>query len=268
MTKTHIFAAAFSGLLALPLAAQDTADLIALDIVEGWGDGSGEHQAGLRIALAPGWKTYWRHPGETGIAPQFDWSGSDNLAGVEVLWPHPEIFMEGSYRSIGYSGEVVLPLQITAADPDRPVTVVAQAALGVCSDICLPVDLTIEGTLAPAGTPTPGASLVRAAIATAPPNAPLREGAWCRVEPIADGLRLEAELAAPALGGSEFVFVDPGRGDIWVSPPEVRRDGGRLHAQVDLVPPDARPFALERARLRLTVLGAAGSVDFHGCRPS
>src|SRR5690606_3324502 len=42
---------------------------------------------GLHVALAPGWKTYWRSPGEAGIPPSFDWSGSRNLAAATVLWP-------------------------------------------------------------------------------------------------------------------------------------------------------------------------------------
>ena len=49
--------------------------------------------AAVEIRLAPGWHTYWRVPGEAGIPPRFDWSGSQNLAAVAYEWPRPEIIV-------------------------------------------------------------------------------------------------------------------------------------------------------------------------------
>ena len=48
--------------------------------------------AGIEIKLAEGWKTYWRSPGDAGIPPTFDWSKSQNLGSIAVLWPAPSRF--------------------------------------------------------------------------------------------------------------------------------------------------------------------------------
>jgi DsbC/DsbD-like thiol-disulfide interchange protein len=48
----------------------------------------GALEAGIEIRLAPGWKTYWRYPGDSGIPPRFDWSNSRNVAGATVAFPH------------------------------------------------------------------------------------------------------------------------------------------------------------------------------------
>jgi len=247
-------------------AAQDPDSLITLSLVPGW-DAGEHHVAGLQIDLAPGWKTYWRHPGEGGIAPQIDWAGSDNIASLEIRWPHPEIFEDAGLHSIGYSDTVTLPLVITPADADRAVHVTARAELGVCRDICLPVSVRFGGVLVTGRAPGPRAPVLRRTLAETETTAP-RDGMRCRIAPIDDGLRLEAELPVAALGGREFVFVDPGRGDVWVSPAELSRTGSRLTAQVDLVPPDARPFALARDTVRATVLGETGLVEFAGCTAS
>src|SRR5438552_1656004 len=49
-------------------------------------------QVGLQFELRPGWKTYWRSPGDAGFPPRGDWSRSSNVADVSVAWPAPERF--------------------------------------------------------------------------------------------------------------------------------------------------------------------------------
>ena len=67
--------------------------------------------AGIEIVLPPGWKTYWRQPMGNGIPPQFDWSGSKNVAQVQLHWPSPEVFETYGMKSAGYEGQVVFPVQ-------------------------------------------------------------------------------------------------------------------------------------------------------------
>ena len=45
--------------------------------------GGDVHRAGIEIRLAPGWKTYWRYPGDSGVPPRFDFSGSRNVKSVD-----------------------------------------------------------------------------------------------------------------------------------------------------------------------------------------
>ena len=70
------------------------------------GEAGGARLAAVEIALDRGFKTYWRHPGEAGLPPAFDWSGSANLAAVEVLWPAPRRFQDAGGVSYGYEGGV------------------------------------------------------------------------------------------------------------------------------------------------------------------
>src|SRR4029077_13588186 len=48
------------------------------------------HRAGVEIRLAPGWKTYWRYPGDSGLPPRFDFSKSQNVKSITVRWPAPQ----------------------------------------------------------------------------------------------------------------------------------------------------------------------------------
>ncbi|MCH8998360.1 MAG: hypothetical protein IID48_08850, partial [Proteobacteria bacterium] len=65
---------------------------------------------GLHFKLEPGWKIYWRSPGEAGYPPSVDWSGSENLAEVRLNWPVPRRFSLFGFETFGYYDEVVLPV--------------------------------------------------------------------------------------------------------------------------------------------------------------
>lgn len=71
-----------------------------------------ELRAGLEIRLAPGWKTYWRYPGDSGVPPVIDFSKSENVKSVIVSWPAPHRFTDDGGTSIGYKGGVLMPLQV------------------------------------------------------------------------------------------------------------------------------------------------------------
>src|SRR3979490_2291571 len=42
---------------------------------------------GIAFQLQPGWKTYWRTPGDSGVPPRFDFSKSENIEAVTGMWP-------------------------------------------------------------------------------------------------------------------------------------------------------------------------------------
>src|SRR6478752_9433705 len=100
---------------------------------------------GIAIQLQPGWKTYWRTPGDSGVPPRFDFSKSDNVEAVTVLWPAPQKFDDGAGgTSLGYKHQVVLPLRIVAKNADKPVTLRADINYAVCEKLCIPVDAKAE----------------------------------------------------------------------------------------------------------------------------
>src|SRR5215207_1940266 len=104
---------------------------------------------GVSIQLQPGWKTYWRTPGDSGVPPRFDFSKSDNVEAVTVLWPAPTKFDDGAGgQSLGYKQQVVLPLRIVAKAADKPVTLRAEINYAVCDKLCIPVEARSELTFA------------------------------------------------------------------------------------------------------------------------
>src|SRR6516165_5175291 len=55
-----------------------------------------KQKTAYEIRLAPGWRTYWRDPGDSGAPPMIDFSGSQNVKTVNVLWPAPQRFSDGA----------------------------------------------------------------------------------------------------------------------------------------------------------------------------
>ena len=113
------------------------------------GVGSPKLYAGVHIKLDPGWKTYWRQPGDSGVPPSLDWQGSANLAAARVLFPAPVRLQDGGLTMLGYKSEVVLPVEITPKDPAQAVELKLTAEYGVCKDICIPAEAKLSLILPP-----------------------------------------------------------------------------------------------------------------------
>ena len=104
------------------------------------GTQAGRIAGGIEIVLEPGWYTYWRNPGEAGLPPVFDFSGSENVADVEVQYPAPERYDDGTSVSLVYRDEVVFPVTVTPVEPGKPVKLMLDARFGVCREVCIPTD--------------------------------------------------------------------------------------------------------------------------------
>ncbi len=268
MTKAfrHALAlAALSLLSALPLRAQSLSDIMSAELLPGWRTEAGSHMAAIRLKLSQGWKTYWRSPGDAGIPPEFDWRGSDNVKGVRIHWPTPQVFDFNGMQTIGYDHELVLPVEIFPATPGQPMRLETSVDLGVCRDICVPANVRLGGVLTPASAaadPT-----IRAALRAQPVSARsagLRSHR-CTLEPSARGMRLRAELEMPRLGPEEVVVVETRDPAIWVTEAQVSRSGNRLVAVSDLIATNRQPFMLDRSGLTITVLANGRAVEVSGC---
>src|SRR5215467_13044127 len=77
-----------------------------------------ELRAGVEVRLAAGWKTYWRYPGDSGVPPVFDFSKSENVKSVSILWPAPHRFMDDGGTTIGYKGDVTFPVHVVRENPN------------------------------------------------------------------------------------------------------------------------------------------------------
>jgi DsbC/DsbD-like thiol-disulfide interchange protein len=116
--------------------------------------GTGTQRAGVQIKLEPGWWTYWRAPGASGVPPMFDWSGSENLAEEpEMIWPVPLRSVAYGEELNLYKNEVVFPVEFRAANPAKPVTLRLKVTYGICRDVCIPKTAEHVITLPPAAGP-------------------------------------------------------------------------------------------------------------------
>jgi len=94
----------------------------------------GETRLLLDVALEKGWKTYWRSPGEGGVAPAINWHQP-----VDALWhwPTPERFDVAGITTQGYRGDVSFPLILRGQVPD---TLSGVLTLSTCSNVCVLTD--------------------------------------------------------------------------------------------------------------------------------
>ena len=222
--------------------------------------------AGVEITLAEGWKTYWRTPGDAGVPPYFDWTGSTNVAKIEVRYPAPSRLDEPAALTIGYKNSVIFPVEVTPRDAMRPVDLELSAQFGICREICIPADTAISLTLVPSQLEGEASPALLAALERVPrPQQSRRAGdpELVRVTPslgdAAPHLTIEARF--PIGDPSADVFVEAPEG-LYVPQPKRLPDGadGTLRFRIDLVR-GGNAHDLEGKTLTLTLVGDAGATE-------
>jgi len=217
---------------------------------------------GVQILLEPGWTFYWRNPGDNGLAPLLDWSGSRNAASVEVDWPAPlrKELLGGT--NFVYAEEVVLPVAIRADDPDLPLVAELLLDYGVCREVCVPYSDRLRAELPPGqARPTAAADLIDYFAGLVPAAASVDglhvAAAWTDLE---QGLLVLRISAARALVAPDLVVEGPA--GIWFGPPQVVLGTGGREAQVSFrVGPPAMLEALDGEELRITIVDLAQAVE-------
>jgi len=270
MKLSHIIVVLLSCLALTQLASaqQGVGTPLQGDLLTGWQQADGKRVAAIRLRMAPGWKTYWRSPGDAGIPPEFDWSGSNNLSDVAITWPTPKVFDQGGVNSIGYASEVILPLTLTPSRPGQPMALDVSIDLGVCSDICLPQTVQLNAVLDSAERkPTPAIAAALAARPYSGKEAGVKS-ATCSLRPTAQGLAIETRLRLPSAGGKETVVIEPGAAGLWMSPTDSTRQGDTLVSRGELIAENGGALALDRSAIRITVIGKKHSVEVKGCTPA
>lgn len=238
--------------------------LVSARILPGWTDEDGNRVAAVEIRLEPGWKTYWRNPGDSGLPPSFDWAASRNLAGVTFHWPAPEAILSGSDLALGYHDLLVLPFTARPVDPAHPIELNAALDFGLCENICVPAHVELS---APVVGTTPD-SRIEAALAAMPTRSSLRPA--CRLGEIRDGMRLSVSLPAQAAGDgtAEVAAMEVmGQPEIWVSSATLENEAGGRVATAEFVAPSGAPFKLDPAQVLITLIGPSGAVEMQGCAP-
>ncbi len=105
-------------------------------------------RAGVEMKLAPGWHTYWRYPGNSGVPPRFDFSASQNLRSATLHYPAPHLYTDESGNALGYKDDVIFPVTVTPQQAGQPVSLRVNVQYAICDKLCVPADGQAELTLA------------------------------------------------------------------------------------------------------------------------
>lgn len=225
---------------------------------------------GLHFRMKPGWKIYWRSPGDAGFPPSIDWKGSANLANASLLWPAPHRFDVLGLTTVGYKGEVVLPLSVTLVKAGDALSLRAVVDYLTCDDVCIPYTARLKLDL-PSGTATPASEgpMIGNFLAQLPVTSGVTiESATLRDVANKDGKPGETLVALSVSARGERAFAKPDiiaeHSAIAVSdPPQVRfEDGGRRAIFSFTLAGDKLTAAkLAGQRLTLTILDEPLAVE-------
>jgi DsbC/DsbD-like thiol-disulfide interchange protein len=219
--------------------------LSSMRLIAGSRDGNEPHlRAGIELKLHPGWKTYWRYPGDSGVPPRFDFSGSDNLLRAKVSYPAPHLFTDETGNSIGYKQSVIFPVQVTPRDASKPVRLKLKLDYAVCEKLCMPVEGHADLVL------TPGDSTNEQALADAEAKVPKLVSAaeaGLSARRVTQTAKPLVDVDLPATGKPITLFVEGPSAD-WALPVPTPAQGapaGRLHFgfELDGLPPGVDPKA-------------------------
>lgn len=186
----------------------------------------------LRLNMRDGWHTYWRNPGDSGLATTIDWTLPEGFTASAIHWPYPERIPVGPLMNFGYHGEVWLLVQIqppaTLVEAE-PVTLQAHAQWLVCEEDCIPEEGVLRLTLPVSAESAPldprwseGFAATRRALPQPNP--------WpASFHVTADALTLELD-AGPSTGNiAELTFFPAEDGIIdHAAPQAVQRDGSTV----------------------------------------
>ncbi|MFN5488031.1 MAG: protein-disulfide reductase DsbD domain-containing protein [Bradyrhizobium sp.] len=218
---------------------------------------------GIAFQLQDGWKTYWRTPGDSGVPPRFDFSKSDNVDAVTVMWPAPSSNWRGAGgTSLGYKHQVVLPLRIVAKNPDKPLVLRADISYAVCEKLCVPVEAKAE--LAFASVASTEDAALSEALNAVPKPATIGDPIPVTIRDVKrDGNNVLVDVTAPE-SKDLSLFVEGPTPD-WAlpvpklvehAPPGVKR----FAFELDGLPPGAKA---DGAALKLTLVGGDKSYEFN-----
>lgn len=219
--------------------------------------------AGVEVRMADGWKTYWRHPGDDGgIPPAFDWKGSRNLAAAEVQYPAPERLKSLNGTTLGYSRSVIFPVTVTPAASGQPIALSLNLEIGVCREICIPVEASLQLEIPANLASMPAdlaAALVRVPVKLPHSNTLLRSATASLSGPAPS---LTFDIAADQPASRLDLFVETLAGGYLPVPAKVADPAkGLQRFRIDLK--GVEDIAALRGKpLRLTVTGTPSPAEF------
>jgi len=225
-------------------------------------DGRPSLVAGVQLRMDPGWKTYWRNPGDSGVPPSFDFKGSKNLKRAELLYPAPHRIADANGTAIGYDDEVIFPVKITPEHEGEPVELKLAFAFGLCKDLCIPNEVSLELALAP-DEGKGDAMLLENALALTPKEAapgllPAVENVTADLDAPKPKITIDAVFPQGARGTD--LFINGEETYVPVPKPDGPIADGKQRFSVDFGSA-AEAAALKGKTLTLTLVSDLGSTD-------
>ncbi|UDL91676.1 hypothetical protein LGH82_10805 [Mesorhizobium sp. PAMC28654] len=224
-------------------------------VTTGKPDEAGRIQGILDISLKPGWKTYWRDPGDAGVPPQIDISASTNIAEAQLSFPAPQRHDDGYGKWAGYDYPVSLPVTFRLSAPKDAAVIDADIFLGICETICIPVQTRL--TVDPAADPdnADDAALIKAAVTALP--TPARPDFGINVLP-GDHETLIVEASFPGSPEAADFFIAGEQDYMFGAPARSEKDGKLIFTVPILDRPSTTPAG---GGLHYTLTSAAGAVE-------
>ena len=239
--------------------------LKSVDIIRGWRQSDDIHIAAINIKLEDGWKTYWRVPGIGGIAPILNWEKSKNIKNISQIWPTPNIYNEYGLQTIGYKDELLLPLQIQPIDKKQPIHLSITIDFGICSDVCVPIQTSVEEKL-PERTSFGKKNILDTLEKTIlSGNKSLFKIVKCNIIPIKDGFEVNAffegltSFDKDTLGVVEYPVKQNG----WINQKPSKISSNQLSVRATVY---NKPIHfIDRSDLTLTIFTKNKAFEFDGC---
>src|SRR5690349_931488 len=153
----------------------------------------------LHLDIAPGWHTYWRNPGDSGLPTEIAWTLPPGFSAGDIVWPVPERFVVEGLGNYGYRDTVDLLIPIAVGQDVKPgeaARLEAAASWLVCSDICIPGEAKLALALPVAAKPAPPDPAATELFAAARSHLPKPAAFEARFAVTKDQLRLMLPDAA------------------------------------------------------------------------
>ncbi len=212
--------------------------------------------AAIDLEMPHNMKTYWRIPGETGIATELDLSGSTGIGGHQFFWPYPQVEITGGYTDFVYYGPVVIPVELEIKGPQARLE--ASLLMGICSEICIPATARFSLPLDTSKPDTGQEIRISQALAEVPIG-------WRGVgEPVGEPLFDPAQgliwiEVDPELVSPESLVVEAGEhGYLFGAPKKSQQEG---LVSLPLLPSGDKGAGLAGTKVRLLFVTAEGPYE-------
>ena len=92
----------------------------------------------LEVITNPGWKIYWRYPGDSGLPTEINFNDSSNVKSFQIFWPAPFRFSTFGIDTFGYEGQIIFPINVIPEIVNEMINLNTQISLLACNEICIP----------------------------------------------------------------------------------------------------------------------------------